>query len=205
MNAIIDQIQKILPLISFLAFPILIVIVSFYVVRRSGNISLVMNKIWSFFIGEKKYYDETLDKIEQEEHDVARFNFKHNFKLKNKKHIETLINSTRKYDIELNKLSGMHRYYNADICKLKKVPSGDFYKSLMSSLLYLVILVPLLVLSFYFIPRRAFSSFEFFVLNSYLVIIILTTIAQCIVFIHIVKTKMIRKHIYNQKIKFKNK
>lgn len=120
MDIAIEYIQKLLPLITFLAFPIVVVFCTIYIVKRSGNFSLMNNKIWSFFIGETKYFDNYLNELEQNEHDVARFNFKYNLNLKSKKQITSFINKSIKLNIDRQVYSGLRRHFSPENLKIAK-------------------------------------------------------------------------------------
>lgn len=198
MDIAIEYIQKLLPLITFLAFPIVVVFCTIYIVKRSGNFSLLNNKIWSFFIGETKYFDNSLNELEQDEHDVARFNFKYNLNLKSKKQISSFINSTTKYSIERKFYNGLRRYFLPEIFKVTK-PSKKHTIKIASNLIIEIILI------FAFIAIKIITLYEGvgsnhtdIVISSYLILLLIAFYITATDLGYIIKANKIRKIIYQK-------
>ncbi|AUU90412.1 hypothetical protein C2U55_15655 [Enterobacteriaceae bacterium ENNIH3] len=202
MDLIIEFTKNILPIFNIVAFPIFFLIIASFVVYRSGNFGLVSNKIWNFFIGEKKYFDEALDKLEQEEHDVARFNFKNNLKFTEKSQIITFIESIKKYDIDISVYVGLRRYYNPKTDKVKKYKSKDMATSVFIFILMLLILLSLIIAAVF---AKAPRGFELFTVLFYIVSMTFFSFLTFSDILEKLKARRARKEIYAKKRKYRNR
>ncbi|WP_354690958.1 DUF6216 family protein [Phytobacter sp. RSE-02] len=202
MDLIIEFNKTILPILNIIAFPILLLIINIFVVYRSGNFGLVSNKIWNFFIGEKKYFDEALDKLEQAEHDVARFNFKNNLKFTEKSQILTFIDTIKKYDIDISVYVGLRRYYNPKTDKVKKYKSKDMATSVFIFILMFLILLPLMIAA---AIVKAPRGFELFTVLFYIVSMTFFSFLTFSDILEKLKARRARKQIYAKKSKYRKR
>ncbi|MGR4049040.1 DUF6216 family protein [Kosakonia cowanii] len=194
-----ELVLKSFPAITAMLFNILIVIVMLYIIYRSGSMAIFANKIWGLFIGEKQYYNEKLAKIEQAEHDVAKFNFKTNLKFKTIEQIESFYSQLEKFNLDLKIFKGLRDSYNPQTGKIKKSSKSDIFYVTFVSLSIGCFLLPLFIAVFIFRPLSEFDSSQLINLFAYTFLISISTIFSFGELIRKIKANTMRKYIYKVK------
>lgn len=194
-----ELVLKSFPAITAMLFNILIVIVMLYIIYRSGSMAIFANKIWGMFIGEKQYYNEKLAKIEQAEHDVAKFNFKTNLKFKTIEQIESFYSQLEKFNLDLKIFKGLRDSYNPQTGKIKKSSKSDIFHVTFVSLSIGCFLLPLFIAVFIFRPLSEFDSSQLINLFAYTFLISISTIFSFGELIRKIKANTMRKYIYKVK------
>ncbi|QEM90839.1 hypothetical protein FEI17_09350 [Kosakonia radicincitans] len=200
MDLITEPLKNLVPLLNSLALPLLFVFTAFFVVYRTGNFGLISNKIWSFFIGEKKYYDETLEKLEQNEHDVARFNFKNNLKFKKKSQVIKFINNINKYNLDVGVYAGLRGYYNPETDKVKKYKSSEMIVAIVVFVLSACILLPLMITAS---STRTLQGFESYSVPFYTIALMFCTFIISSDILEKLKSRRARRKIYYKKCEYR--
>lgn len=190
---------KSFPAITAILLNVMIVVLTLYIVYRSGSMAIVANKIWGIFIGEKQYFNEKLAKIEQAEHDIAKFNFKTNLKFTTIKQIEDFYSQLEKFNLELKMYKGLRDAYNPKNGKIKKSSKGDILSVAVVSLLIGCFLLPLFVGVFIFKPFWDFESGKLINLFVYTFLIAISTIFSFSELLRKIKANRMRKVVYKIK------
>lgn len=202
MKDTIELVLKSSPLVSTIIFNALIIVATLYIVYRSGSTAIFANKIWGFFIGEKQYFNEKLAKKEQEEHDIAKFNFKINLKVKSIEQIEHFYALLEKFDIDIKYFKGLRDCYLPASLKVKKVTKGEMFNISLVTILVGGFLLPLFVGVFIFKPISTFDIGKLANLFIYTFLISISTVFSISQLLRKVKSIQTRRIIYKQKIKY---
>lgn len=198
----IEVLLKLSPLIAGVLFNVVIIIVVIYIVYRSGSMEIFANKIWGIFIGEKQYFNEKLAKREQDEHDIAKFNFKTNLKIKSIKQIELLYDQLQKFDLDIKVFTGLRDRYNPNTGKIKKVKGYEMFNVILVSLLVGCFLLPFFLAVFILRPFWTFDGGQLFDLLAYTFLIAVSTVISFSELLRRIKAIKMRKVVYKKKSEY---
>lgn len=202
MNEKIEILLKSHSLITATAFNLMVIIITLYIAYRSGSTGVIANKIWGFFIGEKQYFNDKLAKIEQEEHDVAKFNFRRNLKMKSTNQIETFYSFIERFDIDIKHFNGLRDYYLPHYSKIKKSTNFEIFNNFLVFAILGLFLLPLFGLIFILKPISTFDNGQLINLFTYTFFISISTLFTFSELFRKIKARKTRKVIYQKKCKY---
>ena len=198
MNDLLNFILKYLPLLTAIAFPVLIIFVSFYIIYRSGNTGIIATKIWGIFLGEKTYSDPDLKIKEQEENDIAKFNFKTNLRMKSIIQIKTFYELIERYNIEVYLFKGLRTYYVPELKKVKNPSKKDIINMFSLFIPTCFLFLPAFITAFIALPEITTQTFQFKLLCIYTFFITFVAIGTFGELIRMLRAKKLRKVIYEK-------
>ncbi len=198
----IDFLNHILPILSAIAFPIVVVVVTLYIVYRSGSTSIIANKIWGIFIGEKNFFNEELALKEKVEHDVAKFNFKVNLKTRNLTQIEQFYKFLEKFDLDIDNFKGLRDCYLPSLQKVKKTSKSEIFNIGLVVLLIGGFLLPIFIGVFIFRDISTFDGGKLANLFFYTFLISASTVLSFSQLLRKIKSIRTRKLIYKKKCEY---
>lgn len=198
----LNHILRILPILSAIAFPVLVAVVTLYIVYRSGSTSIIANKIWGIFIGEKNFFDEKLALKEKVEHDVAKFNFKVNLKTKNLSQIEQFYKFLEKFDLDIDSFKGLRDCYLPSLQKVKKTSKSEMFNISLVVILVGGFLLPIFVGVFIFKDISTFDGGKLANLFIYTFLISASTVLSFSQLLRKIKSINTRKLIYKKKCEY---
>ena len=193
----IDFLNHILPILSAIAFPIVVVVVTLYIVYRSGSTSIIANKIWGIFIGEKNFFNEELALKEKVEHDVAKFNFKVNLKTRNLTQIEQFYKF-----LDIDNFKGLRDCYLPSLQKVKKTSKSEIFNIGLVVLLIGGFLLPIFIGVFIFRDISTFDGGKLANLFFYTFLISASTVLSFSQLLRKIKSIRTRKLIYKKKCEY---
>ena len=117
MESLVQNIINFDTLISAIAAIIILLAISYVFYSRSGSTYSLYYRLWSLFVGDKKFYDEKLEKYMQERKDLDKFNAVFNTEVKTKSDLLRFHNRITKHNIDIKKISESKG--NFDFYKLK--------------------------------------------------------------------------------------
>jgi len=117
MENLVQNIIKFDTLISAIAAIIILLAISYIFYSRSGSTYSLYYRLWSLFVGDKKFYDENLETYMQERKDLDKFNAVFNTEAKTKTDLLRFHTRITKHGIDIKKISESKG--NFDFYKLK--------------------------------------------------------------------------------------
>lgn len=123
----LDIIEKFWPYLTSIAFPLFLIILAIRMRLLKGSSMIIMNKLWSTFIGEKAYYNKQIEEFSNERHDIEKFNATNNFNFKKIEEITCFLTWIKDNNLNIDLFSNLGGYFNHTNFSLKKVSKSDFF------------------------------------------------------------------------------
>ncbi|HDS4800151.1 TPA: hypothetical protein QH081_004737, partial [Klebsiella pneumoniae] len=91
-----------------------------FIWKRAGSAYSLLNRLWEFCLGGKTFHDGKINAYFNERNDVERFNVLFNVGAKNKEEIKSLINWTKKKNIDIRHVTAAKGWFEISTLKAIK-------------------------------------------------------------------------------------
>lgn len=110
-----------------------------FIWKRAGSAYSLLNRLWEFCLGGKTFHDGKINAYFNERNDVERFNVLFNVGARNKEEIKSLINWTKKKNIDIRHVTAAKGWFEISTLKAIKplfiANVGVFFSCVLTMLL----------------------------------------------------------------------
>lgn len=89
---------------------------------RTGNMFIIMNKIWMFFVNKDASSNETIKKFNQEMLEITNFRFLYGIRVSNRDEICKIENFKDKFQLSIEELLWLRKYFNLTQMRFRTKP-----------------------------------------------------------------------------------
>lgn len=141
MDAFIQYIDKFEISIKILITLAAIVLIWAYFYFKSQSLYIILDKVWSLFIGSKGFSNPKLDAFHKDRHDLDKFNSLYNFNATNTEQIEKFIEWVKVEKCDTRKISSIKGWFDLETLKpVKPIIWESFVLAFLAIFLFLITL-----------------------------------------------------------------